>query len=177
MAEDQDKGINTTLRYDIASGNDKHLFYIDPNNGTLFLERELDLDVLSNNLFNLQIQASQLDNPLKVGMARVEIELLDINDNQPEFEVDIYNISIVENLPNGFSVLQVSATDLDQGANAEFVYHLVDPSQAFSMDGKTGWLTVRNQAKLDREVKPMLSMRVFAREKLPSVMKTTSDAQ
>uniref|UniRef100_A0A8D8W571 Cadherin-89D n=1 Tax=Cacopsylla melanoneura TaxID=428564 RepID=A0A8D8W571_9HEMI len=45
------------------------------------------------------------------------------------------------------------------------------------MDGKTGWLTVRNQAKLDREVKPMLSMRVFAREKLPSVMKTTSDAQ
>ncbi|KAI5749559.1 hypothetical protein M8J76_008291 [Diaphorina citri] len=177
MAEDQDKGINTTLRYDIASGNDKHLFSIDPTNGSLYLDRELDLDVLTNNLFNLQIQASQLDNPLKVGMARVEIELLDINDNQPQFEVDIYNISIVENLPNGFSVLQVSATDLDQGPNAEFVYHLVDPHQAFSIDGKTGWLTVRNQAKLDREAKPTLSMRVFAREKLPSVMKTTLDAQ
>jgi hypothetical protein len=66
------------------------------------------------NFCHFQIQASQLDNPLKVGMARVEIELLDINDNQPQFEVDIYNISIVENLPNGFSVLQVSATDLDQ---------------------------------------------------------------
>lgn len=63
---------------------------------------------------SFQIQASQLDNPLKVGMARVEVELIDINDNQPQFEVDIYNISIVENLPNGFSVLQVSATDVDQ---------------------------------------------------------------
>lgn len=44
----------------------------------------------------------------------MEIELLDINDNLPQFEVDIYNISIVENLPNGFSVLQVVATDQDQ---------------------------------------------------------------
>lgn len=62
----------------------------------------------------LQIQASQMDNPLKTGIARVEVELLDINDNQPEFEVELYNISIVENLPNGFSVLQVMATDQDQ---------------------------------------------------------------
>lgn len=49
----------------------------------------------------LQIQAAQVDNPLKTAQARVEIELLDLNDNLPEFEVDFYNISIVENLPNG----------------------------------------------------------------------------
>ena len=49
----------------------------------------------------LQVQASQLDNPLKTAQARVELELLDLNDNLPEFEVDFYNISIVENLPNG----------------------------------------------------------------------------
>lgn len=49
----------------------------------------------------LQIQASQVDNPLKTALARVEIEVLDLNDNLPEFEVDFYNISIVENLPNG----------------------------------------------------------------------------
>lgn len=55
-----------------------------------------------------------MDNPLKTGLARVEVEVLDINDNLPEFEVDLYNISIVENLPNGFSVLQVIATDKDQ---------------------------------------------------------------
>lgn len=42
-----------------------------------------------------------MDNPLKVAQARVEIEILDLNDNLPDFEVDFYNISIVENLPNG----------------------------------------------------------------------------
>lgn len=62
----------------------------------------------------MQIQATQIDNPLKTGLARVEIEVIDMNDNQPQFEVELYNISIVENLPNGFSVLQVSARDKDQ---------------------------------------------------------------
>lgn len=66
------------------------------------------------NVRSVQIQATQVNNPLKTAVARVEVELLDINDNKPQFEVDLYNISIVENLPNGFSVLQVMATDQDQ---------------------------------------------------------------
>lgn len=64
-----------------------------------------------------QIQAIQSDNALKYDTAKVEIELVDINDNLPQFEVDVYNISIVENLPNGFSVLQVVASDQDQVSN------------------------------------------------------------
>lgn len=90
----------------------------------------------------MQIQASQLDNPLKTGVARVEVEILDLNDNLPEFEVDLYNISIVENLPNGFSVLQVIASDQDQGDNGEFSYQLEDRTKAFTMDSRTGWITV-----------------------------------
>ncbi|KAF6213522.1 hypothetical protein GE061_011242 [Apolygus lucorum] len=169
-AFDQDTAINATVRYDIVTGNEHHVFSMDPQNATIFLDREIDLDTLRGNIFTLQIQATQLDNPLKTGVARVEVEILDLNDNQPQFEVEMYNISIVENLPNGFSVLQVIATDIDQGDNGEFVYHLVDPSQAFSVDSRTGWLTVRNQAKLDREARPQLNMRVLAREKMPSVV-------
>jgi len=33
---------------------------------------------------------------------------------RPEFEVEVYNISIMENLPNGFSVLHIEAKDIDQ---------------------------------------------------------------
>lgn len=109
-AFDQDLAIDAPIRYDIIAGNDRRLFALDPMNGSLFLEKEIDLDqerTLPGNTFVLQIQASQVDNPLKTGVARVEVEVMDINDNLPEFEVDFYNISIVENLPNGFSVLQV----------------------------------------------------------------------
>lgn len=100
----------------------------------------------------------------------MEVEAVDVNDNQPRFEADAYNASVRENTPNGYNVLRVMASDPDQGDNGEFVYHLVDPTQAFTIDGKTGWITVRNHTKLDRETKPSFSLRVYAREKVPFVM-------
>ncbi|XP_030768238.1 cadherin-89D isoform X4 [Sitophilus oryzae] len=179
FAFDQDFAIDTRIRYDILAGNERRLFFLDKDNGTLFLEREIDLEAersLPANTFVLQIQASQVDNPLKAGVARVEIEVIDLNDNLPEFEVDFYNISIVENLPNGFSVLQIIATDQDQGDNAEFSYQLEDKSGAFTLDSRTGWLTVRNQSMLDREKRSAIAMRVFAKEKVPSVVSNKIDA-
>lgn len=173
-AIDQDRDIDVPVRYDITTGNERGLFHLDPRNGSLFLERAIDLDAernLPGNTFVLQIHASQIDNPLKVASARVEIEVLDLNDNLPEFEVDFYNISIVENLPNGFSVLQVVAYDRDQNENGEFTYELVDPSGAFSVDATSGWLTVQDQSVLDREKTASLQMKVLAVEKRPSVVK------
>lgn len=43
-AFDQDRGLNAPLRYDIISGNERHLFSLNPTNGSLFLTREIDLD-------------------------------------------------------------------------------------------------------------------------------------
>ncbi|XP_066581389.1 cadherin-89D [Prorops nasuta] len=172
-AVDHDREIDVPVRYDIISGNERGFFYLDPKNGSLFLKRPIDLDVernLPSNTFVLQIHGSQVDNPLKVANARVEIEVIDLNDNLPEFEVDLYNISIVENLPNGFSVLQVIARDRDQNQNGEFDYALQDPSGAFSVDSQSGWLTVKDQTVLDREKRSSLSMKVLAIERTPSVV-------
>ncbi|OAD62651.1 Cadherin-89D [Eufriesea mexicana] len=170
---DRDRGINASVRYGIISGNELGFFHLDPKNGTLYLTRPIDLDAernLPGNTFTLRIHASQVENPLKSAVARVEVEILDLNDNLPEFEVDLYNISIVENLPNGFSVLQVIAHDKDQGENGQFDYDLRDPSGAFSVDAKSGWLTVKDQSVLDREKRDHLRMKVFALERRPSVV-------
>ncbi|XP_076395482.1 cadherin 89D isoform X3 [Megachile rotundata] len=173
QATDCDRDINVAVRYDIISGNERGFFHLDPKNGTLYLKRAIDLDAernLPSNTFSLQIHASQVDNPLKTAVARVEVEVLDLNDNLPDFEVDLYNISIVENLPNGFSVLQVIARDRDQGENGQFDYELQDPSGAFSVDAKSGWLTVKDQSVLDREKRDHLRMKVVAIERKPSVV-------
>lgn len=37
------------------------------------------------------------------------------------------------------------ATDRDQGENGEFLYQLQDSHGAFSIDPRSGWLTVRDQ--------------------------------
>lgn len=180
LAVDQDRDINSEIRYEIIGGNERGYFYLNPDNGSLFIEREIDLEkernYLPGNTFSMQIQASQIDNPLRTSFSRVEIQIEDINDNLPEFEVDFYNISIVENLPNGFSVLQVMAEDKDQGVNADFDYELEDESGAFAVEPKSGWLTVRDQTHLDREQHGYIRMKIYAREKLESVLKSAKDS-
>lgn len=113
-ADDQDEAINASVRYDIVAGNAQELFWIDPSNGSLFVRRALDREALASEKFSLALRASQKDNPARQGTARLEVSVLDVNDNAPTFEVEMYNISIVENLPNGFSVLQVAARDPDK---------------------------------------------------------------
>lgn len=168
MAYDQDS-LNTSLVYDIISGNDRKLFWINSNAGILYLMSEIDLEEesLPGNTFVLQIEARQKDSPLKRAVARVEVEIMDLNDNRPEFEVELYNISIVENLPSGFSVLQVNAIDRDQGENADFLYMISaeEPEGTFLIDPRTGWITVRDQELLDREMRPRVTMTIEAIEK------------
>lgn len=168
-AYDQDS-LNSTLVYSIVSGNDHEVFWMHPTTGVLYLQKEIDLEAenLPDNTYVLQIDVRQKNDPLKKAMARVEIEIIDINDNQPEFEVDLYNISIVENLPNGFSVLQVNALDRDQGENGLFFYKIFkeEPKGAFSIDSITGWMTVKNQSLLDREERATVKLIVQAVEKV-----------
>lgn len=124
-------------------------------------------EALPGNTFVLQLETRQVDNAQKRAVARIEIEIMDLNDNAPEFEVDVYNISIVENLPSGFSVLQVNAIDRDQGENAEFFYQINEesPSGAFVVDPRSGWITVHNQELLDREARSSITMSIQAIEK------------
>lgn len=84
QAYDQDSGINARLRYSIVLGNEEGFFEMNAQTGELFLIREIDLEKLSNPTLSLQIQASQVDNPLRQVLARVDISVQDVNDNSPE---------------------------------------------------------------------------------------------
>ncbi|XP_037944011.1 cadherin-89D-like, partial [Teleopsis dalmanni] len=171
MAYDQDS-LNATLIYDIISGNERKIFRVSPHNGVVWIQKEIDLEEesLPGNTFVLQIEARQRDNPLQKAVARIEVEILDLNDNMPEFEADFYNISIVENLPTSFSVLQVNAIDRDQGENAEFLYNLIEEEVsrgAFRIDSRNGWITVRDDRLLDREQRKAIRLVVEAIERNP----------
>lgn len=57
--------------------------------------------------------------------ATVTIEVLDVNDVTPQFTQAIYNAAIVENRPAGASVVMVTATDDDEGANGMVHYRVI----------------------------------------------------
>ena len=78
--------------------------------------REIDRDRLPasavGDRFSLVIQASVAADA-EPSRARLVIDIEDVNDNPPTFNPNDHVISIVENLPVGFHVLQLSAIDPD----------------------------------------------------------------
>uniref|UniRef100_A0A8C3BT49 Cadherin domain-containing protein n=1 Tax=Cairina moschata TaxID=8855 RepID=A0A8C3BT49_CAIMO len=75
----------------------------------------------------------------------VEVNIQDINDNAPTFNQSRYHTLISENLKPGSSILQVFASDADEGENGDVVYEInrrqSDPDQYFTIDSRTGVTT------------------------------------
>lgn len=57
--------------------------------------------------------------PSLTGTATVNIEILDVNDNTPTFDLNNFQFMIYENQPIGTAIGNVSASDRDSGTNAE----------------------------------------------------------
>lgn len=103
------------MQFTIISGNDDGLFSIDPITGAIHLLRQIDREDLPPSAvgerFVLVVQASV--SKRETAQIRVLIDVIDVNDNEPRFNPKKHVISIVENLPSGFSVLRVTASDPD----------------------------------------------------------------
>ena len=60
-------------------GNSQRYFSIDPTTGKLYVTKEIDreaLPITNGDIFNLQIEAKQKDNPLKSTIANVSSLIL-----------------------------------------------------------------------------------------------------
>ena len=71
LAFDQDS-LNASITYHIVSGNERKLFWMSAESGLLFLQKEIDLEAenLPDNMYVLQIEAKQANNPQKNAFAR-----------------------------------------------------------------------------------------------------------
>lgn len=98
--------------------------------------------------------------PLTSGM-QVKVEILDENDNQPEFPVDSYHTSVTENNEIGLILLTVKAFDKDFGNNSVLTYHLDDSVlKILDIEPKTG--SIRATGVFEHEVSPAFEFRVLA---------------
>ena len=91
--------------------------------------------------------------------AVVEVNVLDLNDNKPQFPRSIYNGTVLENQPPGAFVLHVEATDLDSGDNSQIVYRL-EGQNSFRIDPQSGNITTSRS--LDRETRDRYTLIALA---------------
>ncbi|CAH3873347.1 unnamed protein product [Pieris brassicae] len=129
-------------------------FEIDRRTGSLVVARQLDREVQDE--YRLEVRAldtSATNNPQSSAVT-VRIEIIDVNDNGPQWPEDPVNIEVPETTAVGINVYNFTAKDIDAGVNGELNYHIVStvPStrNMFNLDPLTGALTLT--ALLDFEV-------------------------
>lgn len=91
--------------------------WLTPTQDLWKLEKKLDHESTKWYQLSLQVQ-SEYDGSKVVSAVDISIQVKDVNDNRPLFESNPYEAFVVENLPDGTSVIQVKATDLTQALMA-----------------------------------------------------------
>ncbi|XP_035710399.1 fat-like cadherin-related tumor suppressor homolog isoform X3 [Folsomia candida] len=71
----------------------------------------------------------------------VFVRVIDVDDNQPVFESQTYDIGVNEDAPILSKVAKISAADADIGRNSEIYYSLSEWSNSWSIDPITGILS------------------------------------
>ncbi|XP_042636629.1 protocadherin gamma-B2-like [Orycteropus afer afer] len=167
-ALDSDAGPNSLQRYHLNDNEYFDLLEKQTPDGRKYPELILkhSLDREEQNYHQLVLRAVDGGDPPQSGTTQIRIQVTDANDNPPVFSQDLYRVSLREDMPPGTSVLQVTATDQDEGVNAEITYsfHNVDEQVAhfFHLDERTGEITTKDY--LDFEVANSYTLRLEAKD-------------
>ncbi|XP_039415693.1 protocadherin gamma-A7-like [Corvus cornix cornix] len=167
-AHDPDIGANSLQNYECSESS---YFTLDVKNGDdgvkypeLILMKSLDREQQAAH--NLILTATDNGSPVKSGSTTIKIIVIDGNDNAPEFTQSVYKVTVREDVAVGSRVLQVTATDRDEGPNAEVKYSFFKIPEkfdkTFKMDPESGEIEIIE--KLNFEEHEFYELMVQARD-------------
>ncbi|XP_076832352.1 protocadherin-16 [Brachyhypopomus gauderio] len=158
-ATDLDAGASGLVQYKIADGDLSGDFHLDRKSGVLSTSRALDRE--KKGRYTLSVEARDLGIPALSSSVTLDITVLDLNDNSPTFTSSSYTVEIAEDAPEGSFILEVTATDMDEGSNGQVLYFLSQESRGmFTVDQHAG--RIITAALLDREKVATYSFQLYA---------------
>uniref|UniRef100_A0A8D2J7F9 Protocadherin beta 3 n=1 Tax=Varanus komodoensis TaxID=61221 RepID=A0A8D2J7F9_VARKO len=163
-AQDADRGENAVQNYTLTPNEHFRLDVQSRSDGSkyaeLVLEKPLDHEV--NPKITLMLSAVDGGIPTRTGAAEIIIEVLDINDNFPQFNKSAYQLKLRENSPLGTLVTRVEANDRDSGSNAHITYSFDQVAdnvdRSFKLNRQTGELTLVGPLDYEENSKHELSI-------------------
>ncbi|XP_043223379.1 protein dachsous-like [Amphibalanus amphitrite] len=179
IAIDRDAGENGRVSYTILSGNLNDTFDINRSSGALFTTREVDYEMATEYLLQIEAVDASATNPQNSKIT-VKISVEDLNDNAPTFSEDPILFSVGEDTAPGTAVWNFSATDRDSGPAGTVRYSISQqsPEPVFAIDQYTGALTLREV--IDYEVHAEYTIIVTATDQSedePSRLSTSVTSQ
>nr|XP_006811702.1 PREDICTED: protocadherin Fat 4-like [Saccoglossus kowalevskii] len=167
-AVDDDASINSRLTYSIIDGSGGK-FNIHPNTGDIFVLSKLDRESEETYIINITVSDSGVE--ILQDFATVQIQLLDVNDNTPAFDSNIYVAEVEEELPSGTYLFTVTATDPDAGSNGDVSYSL--NTTDFAVDEITGEVSINQSLDYEDGDNRKYTFQVFAADR-GDVIKTST---
>ncbi|XP_078025490.1 protocadherin alpha-3-like [Epinephelus lanceolatus] len=169
-ARDPDSGHFSVQQYKLSPNEHFRLEVKDKGEDgkipILIVQKSLDREAARSH--SLVLTALDGGKPPKSGEINILVNVLDVNDNIPVFSKDIYTVMLDENAPIGTTVVQVYATDLDDGPNGEVVYSFSNSVnrrifKLFEINPSTGEITVKGP--IDYENKDKYEIEIQASDK------------
>lgn len=130
----KERDATTPIYYYMILGNENSAFYLDKNTGDLYTNLSLDredvdtyhLYILASKKSDLHISDAEraaysinsLDRDATV--AKVQVTVLDVNDNAPHFERSVYYAGVNSKSALNQLVAMLNASDSDLGVNGTF---------------------------------------------------------
>ncbi|XP_037636138.1 protocadherin-19 isoform X5 [Sebastes umbrosus] len=172
-ASDPDSGIFSVQSYSITPNELFGLEIKTRGDGSkiaeLVVQKSLDRETQSH--YAYEISAEDGGDPPKIGAVQLNIKVIDSNDNNPVFDEPVYTVNVMENSPINTLVIDLNATDPDEGTNGEVVYsfnsYVTEKTRdAFKIDSRSGVITVNGL--LDYETAQIYEIDVQAKDLGPN---------
>ncbi|XP_067622961.1 protein dachsous [Eurosta solidaginis] len=175
-ASDPDCGVNAMVNYTLGDSI-KQLtdFEVHSATGEICIARELDYEKRSS--YEFPVIAT--DRGGLSTIARIKIQLTDINDNHPVFYPREYNVSLRETASASASttpIVAVVATDADSGRFGAVSYRIVAGNEAsiFRIDRANGEIFINRANMLSVRTQPMHVLNISASD--GGGLRSTTDA-
>uniref|UniRef100_A0A3Q2FUL3 Cadherin domain-containing protein n=1 Tax=Cyprinodon variegatus TaxID=28743 RepID=A0A3Q2FUL3_CYPVA len=162
-ATDADEGVNAELEYRFADSTPQALLSIlrmNSDTGEIILLNPLDYE--SSNKIEISVTAKDRGVPEMEGHCRVQIIVIDVNDNVPEIILTSKPSPVREDAPKGAVVALISARDLDSGNNGKVMLQLTNESPFTLKPSFSNNYALITNGALDRETNSEYNVEITA---------------
>ncbi|KAI5705756.1 hypothetical protein M8J75_001445 [Diaphorina citri] len=152
----------STLEYSIVDGNIGNAFKIEPKTGTIFVGNTLDYEKITS--YELHIRAFD---GASEDFCTVFIKVTNVNDNLPEFENDIHEITLEEETIPKDCIATFKAYDPDitnRSAPQHIKYFMVDHEELGLTIDQEGCLMLTKKLNRDKPGIPSYQVRIGAQD-------------
>ncbi|XP_059339863.1 protocadherin gamma-B5-like, partial [Ammospiza nelsoni] len=162
-ASDADAGTNARITYGFGKMPAKVLqkFVVDAERGIITLQEALDFE--DTRSYVLLVEGK--DGGGLVAHCKVEVEVLDVNDNAPEVTLTSMSSSVPEDAPAGTVVALLKVRDRDSGENGQVSCELSGEAPLSIVASSGGSYKVVTSGALDREQASEHRVSVVARDR------------